>query len=81
MGDENDAPDGPIYDALLMLDRLESLREEMLELGATTADDLAARSERAAAEALADLRDLGLNSLSDLTARIAALHRELDASG
>ena len=81
MSGEDDAPDDPTYDALLLLDRLESLREEMLELGATTADDLAARSDRAAAEALADLRDLGLTSLADLTARIEALHRDLDASG
>jgi hypothetical protein len=80
MSGEGDAPDDPTYDALLMLDRLESLREEMLELGATTADDLAGRSERAAAGALAELRDLGLTSLADLTGRIEALHRELDAS-
>ena len=80
MSGEGDVSDDPTYDALLTLDRLESLREEMLELGATTADDLASRSERAATEALADLRDLGLTSLADLTARIAELHRDLDAS-
>jgi hypothetical protein len=80
MSGEGDAPADPTYDALLMLDRLEALREEMLELGATTADDLARRSDRDATEALAELRDLGLTSLADLTARIKALHRDLDAS-
>jgi hypothetical protein len=80
VSDEADTPDDPTYDALLRLDRLESLREEMLDLGAATADELAALSGPAAAEALAELRDLGLTSLADLTARIEALHRDLDAS-
>jgi hypothetical protein len=81
MSGEGDAPDDPTYDELLTLDRLESLREEMLDLGATTADELAARPDRAAAEALAELRDLGLASLAALTARIDALHRDLDETG
>jgi hypothetical protein len=80
VSDEADTPDDPTYDALLRLDRLESLREELLDLGAATADELAALSAPAAAEALAELRDLGLTSLADLTARIEALHRDLDAS-
>jgi hypothetical protein len=79
MSDENPAPtDDPTYDALLTLDDLESLREEMEEVGATTADDLARRADPAAAETLAGLRAHGLTSLAGLTARIDELHRQLD---
>ena len=35
----------PLYDTLLMLDRLEELREDMEELGITSLDELSRRIE------------------------------------
>jgi hypothetical protein len=78
MSDEQTPPSDPTYAALLLLDELESLREEMRELGATTAAELAARADPAAAETLAGLRAHGLTSLAELSARIDELHRQLD---
>lgn len=78
MSDEPTPPSDPTYATLLLLDELESLREEMRELGATTAGELAGRADPAAAETLAGLRAHGLTSLAELSARIDALHRQLD---
>jgi NCAIR mutase (PurE)-related protein len=72
------APDNPLHEHLLTLDEMESLREEMADLGAATAADLDARGDEAAAEVAERLREMGLTSLADLDARIAALHRLLD---
>ncbi len=49
----SERPDAPDYDDLLLLERLESLLEEMEELG--------------------------VSSLAEIEARIAALHHALDA--
>jgi hypothetical protein len=55
LDEQEDAPFDPAeYDSLLQLERLESLEEDMLELGVTT--------------------------LEEVRQRIAALHREVDAS-
>ncbi len=67
------------YDLLLTLEQLESLREEMTELGVDSADELARLPRAEAAAVLAELRDLDLDSLAAVTARIEELHRRLDA--
>jgi hypothetical protein len=46
--DDHDSPDDEAldegeYDAMMLLERLESLEDEMLELGVNTLDDLRAR--------------------------------------
>jgi hypothetical protein len=66
------------YDLLLTLDELESLREEMDELGAATAGDLADLGTPAALALLAELAALDLDSVAALTERIMALHQQLD---
>lgn len=40
---DEESLDGGEYDELLLLDRLESLEDEMLELGVTTLDELRTR--------------------------------------
>ncbi|HEX8995389.1 MAG TPA: hypothetical protein VF812_05120 [Ktedonobacterales bacterium] len=47
--DEDDLEDDE-YDALVLLDRLESLEDEMQELGVTTLDELRARIRELHAE-------------------------------
>jgi hypothetical protein len=66
------------YELMLTLDDLESLREELEELGASTDADLASLATGEALALLTELRALGLDSLAALTDRIAALHRQLD---
>ena len=43
MVDERDERDGAEYDLMMELDQLESLREEMEELGVASLDDIEAR--------------------------------------
>lgn len=66
------------YEVLLALDDLESLREELAEVGATTAAELAALATAEALALLDDLRAYDLDSLAALNARLAALHERLD---
>lgn len=71
-----------IYATLLQLERLEALREEMDELGAASAAELAARpADPDLDDLLDDLRELGIEQTSELEARIAALHEQLDTFG
>ena len=74
-----DSSNDRAYDLLLALEQLESLREEMTELGVDSADELARLPPAEAAAVLAELRDLGLDSLAAVTARIDELHHRLDA--
>ena len=41
--DQEEAPDAPDYDALLLLERLESLLEEMEEVEVSSRDEIEAR--------------------------------------
>ena len=77
MAGPSDADPAP-YDLLLTLDELESLREEMDDLGATTAGDLAHLGTPEALALLAELEALDLDSVAALTERITALHQRLD---
>lgn len=72
-------PNDATYDLLLALEGLESLREQMAELGAEGAADLAGLADAEAADLLRELRALGLDSLAAVQARIDELHRRLDA--
>jgi hypothetical protein len=71
-------PETARYDLLLTLDELESVREEMDELGAATAGDLAHLGTPEALALVAELEALGLDSMAALTERITALHQQLD---
>lgn len=71
-------PSDATYDLLLALEGLESLREQMAELGAERADDLAGLADAEAADLLRELRALGLDSLAAVQARIDELHHRLD---
>ena len=79
MPDEPRPTDDPMYDLLLDIEHLESLREEMAELGVTTAAELASLLSAEATDVLTALQDLDLASMADLDARIGELHRQLDA--
>lgn len=72
-------PSDATYDLLLALEGLESLREQMAELGAERAGDLAGLADAEAADLLRELRALGLDSLAAVQARIDELHHRLDA--
>ncbi len=48
--DDSDELDDDEYDALMLLDRLESLEDEMVELGVTTLEELRARIRELHAE-------------------------------
>ena len=76
---DTDSSNDRAYDLLLALEQLESLREEMTELGVDSADELARLPQAEAAAVLTELRDLGLDTLAAVTARIEELHRRLDA--
>ena len=88
------APDDGEYEQMLLLEDLESLAEEMDEVGVTdlaevrrwlavaTADAQAGvpgAADRAGLEAIARLMaDLGVTSRAALATRIRALHEQLD---
>lgn len=76
---ETTPPNDATYDLLLALEGLESLREQMAELGVERTDDLAGLADAEAADLLRELRALGLDSLAAVQARIDELHRRLDA--
>ena len=92
-----DGLDAGAYDRMLLLEDLESLREEMEELGVTNlaevrrwldvppADRAHGVAPRADLVALRSIRalmdDHGITTLAELEERIAALHAELDALG
>jgi hypothetical protein len=81
MAHERQSATGPTYSLLLDLEHLESMREEMEELGVTTATALADLGSPTATTLLQDLREQGLESVADLNARIAQLHAQLDQAG
>jgi len=94
MTDEAEAGE---YDRMLLLEDLESLREEMEEIGVTNlaevrrwldaphADRAHGSIQRADLVALRAIRalmeDHGITTLAQLEDQIAALHAELDALG
>jgi hypothetical protein len=92
-----DGLDAGAYDRMLLLEDLESLREEMEELGVTNlaevrrwldappADRVHGAVPRADLVALRSIRalmdDHSITTLAELEERIAELHAELDALG
>src|SRR4051812_45226699 len=96
-GPMSDEPTGAEYEQMLLLDDLESLREEMEEVGVADLEEVrrwldmpaadrahgtVGRADLAALRAIRELMDEhGITTRAQLEERIAALHAELDTLG